>query len=253
MVHVNRNYFINNFSKGLYHQLAFEEKLDVIKWVEDVEKKLTTESLKQFNEFEKTITEIEDMSASRVMSPNQDQSKVTGSISRFDVDPASLAHADSKSAGGHSSITVELSLRDTAEQFAKVDSIFVRQVDNSRFKDLMSDAKSVIQEYFSSNNDAFGLWSRSGSYTFDSLKKIFMSSPIMSIQQYSLFGLSVDEISQATPNLLSIGKLMVYLGKQGHSPSVLTRLMFDFEWELLKSKFIASQSILVDANDAAHK
>lgn len=46
---------------------------------------------------------------------------------------------------------------------------------------------------------------------------------------------------------------MTYLAKDGESSSVFTRMMFDYEWELLKSKFIASQDSLIDANDAAHK
>ncbi len=236
MVHVNRNYFINNYSKGLYHQLAFEEQLDIVKWVEEVETKLQAESLKQFREFEQNITDpIEDVKAetqsSTYVRPLPDTNKELGAQS--------------------SKITIELSLRDVTEQLNKIDSVNIKSLDEKHFKILVGDIKTVLNDIFKTNEEIYSLWGSPNGYTFDRLKRIFHSSPVPNSPQYNMFGLNLDTISNETPDLFQLSPMIQFIAKSG--ASVNTRMMFDYEWDLIKDKFVAGKNILSEKNQHAQK
>lgn len=70
-----------------------------------------------------------------------------------------------------------------------------------------------------------------------------------------MFALSLDQICSKTPNLLESGpmlKYFVWIANSNSSGIVGARMMFDYEWELLKDKFIAAKTVLSERNDAAH-
>lgn len=230
-IYAKENFFINNYSKGLYHHVTFEEQLDIIKWVEKVEKKLQDESLKQFDDFEKSLNQIDDRGVSKV-------TQLTESTFEVTAEPG---------------LTSEMSLRDSTNEMELINNINIRQVDEKKLKEILSEIKQVLADFYKKNEVSYKQWAELNNQTMDFLRKIFSTSNTESSKQYHMFSLSVDKILENSPSLiLEDSPFSKFLGGNDKARASV-RGLFNYDWDTLRIKITGENTSLIERNNEEGK
>lgn len=228
------NFFVNNYSKGLYHHVTFEEQLDIIKWVETVEQKLQTESQKQFEEFEKSISDMDEWGVSKT--------SMTLGPDGADGQP-----------GLATGVTAEVSLRDVSHEMAIIDSINIRQADEKNLKELFSDIRYVLGDFYKFNEEAYSLWAELNNQTMDKIFKYFSSNPEESPKQLAMFSLTIDEMFHSSPSLISHNNALIKFFEGKVSIRESEKNFFGFDWDMLRTKITGQNGTLIARNTKENK
>jgi hypothetical protein len=226
--YAQENFFINNYSKGLYHHVTFEEQLDIIKWVESVEKKLQVESHKQFEDFEKSISDINELGVSKI----------------YNVQESGPLEGQSSVVPG---LTAEMSLRDTSKEMSQIDSIKITQVDEKNLKELFGDIKSVLSNFYKCNEESYKLWAELNNQTMDKIIKYFSGNSEQSSKQYAMFSLTVEDMLASSPSLMAQNSSLSSL-LTGVRPQDTLRRLFDYDWDMLRTKITGENTKLIARN-----
>lgn len=228
------NFFVNNYSKGLYHHVTFEEQLDIIKWVESVEQKLQSESEKQFEEFQKNVADIGELGVSKTLYTHEN-SKVEGQS------PIETG------------VTAEVSLRDTTNEMNQIDSINIRQADEKIIKELFSDIKAVLSDFYKCNEESYSQWAQLNNQTMDKIIKYFSSSTDESPKQLAMFGMTIDDMYRRSPSLISHNLALTKFVDGYVSLKDSERNFFGFDWDMLRTKITEENSNLISRNSKEYK
>jgi hypothetical protein len=227
-VYLKENFFLNEYSKGLHHHIAFDdEKLDIIKWIEKVETKLQDESIKQFEEFEKSLEPMDDLGVS----------KVKGIAKHMN--------------GGEDeeTITYEVSLRDTTSQIKMIDKIEINTVDEKSFKEILAEIKIILNDYYRRNENSFRLWADLNNQGMDYFRKLFSSKTDKKSDFMSVFCLTVEDLKEGGPSLISETSTMTkFIGGPDAIQESLEKL-YMCDWDTLRMKITYDNSSLIDKNN----
>lgn len=225
-IYAKENFFINNYSKGLYQHVSFDEQLDIIKWVETVERRLQDESLKQFEDFQASMSEMNDLGVSTAVHANDHTAAVTG----------------------ENRLTAEMSLRDITKEIETIDNINIRQVDEKQIKNLFAEIKTVLNDFYKRNEASYKLWGELNNQTMDFFRKLFSTDHEALSRQYVMFSLSVDEIFSEAPTLFqNDSALSKFLGGNENSQEI-SKSLYAYDWDTLRTKITGDNNMLISRN-----
>ena len=232
-IYAKERYFINNYSKGLYQHVAFDEQLDIIKWIESVEKKLQMESVKQFEDFEKSMSQMNELGVSKSLVFED----MAGDKVEF-VEPG---------------LTAEMSLRDTVKEFEMIDNIDIRQMDEKQIKKLFSDIKAVLNGFYKRNESTYKLWGELNNNAIDIFRKMFSNNSDVLPRQYKIFSLTIDGIFEHAPTLIEPDSpISMFLGGNKNATEG-SKSLYLYDWDTLRTKITGENSQLVSRNSSEGK
>lgn len=226
------NFFVNNYSKGVYHHITFEEQVDFINWVEVVEKKLLAESAKQFDEFEKSLTDLNELGVSRTFSKHE------GMNDESTIQPG---------------LTAEVSLRDTSKELSLIDSITLKQVDENYLKDTFTEIKNVLGDFYRCNEESYSLWGELNNQTMDKIYKYFSSKDDKSPQNLAMFSLSILDMFQSSVSLISKNDALKKFLENKIALREAEEKLFGYDWDTLRVKITEDNPSLISRNSKENK
>jgi hypothetical protein len=232
-VYINKNYFINNYSKGLYHHVAFEEQLNIIEWVEQVEKRLRDASLKQFEEFDSSL---------------HDGQNRPGLLDADVVDKLAATEPTASK-----DPTISLYLQDTSELMKHTAAITVRFVEENSLKEVFSNIKAALKDFFSHTDDSNSCWADLNNQALDKIKKIFVSEAELNQRNHNWFGLCLDAVNQEVLHVFAKGSDTVKLANGVFKSEIDTKKLLSYDWDILRDKFIEIRDRLKNFYDEAEK
>ena len=232
-VYINKNYFINNYSKGLYHHVAFEDQLNIIEWVEQVEKRLQDASLKQFDDFQHSLQE------------GQSDPQLTNNLD-FETAPGLEANPTKESA-------ISLYLQDTTELIRNTEAISIKSVEEKLVKEVFSDIKTALKDFFSQTDDSNSCWADLNNQALDKFKKIFVSEAEINQRNHNWFGLCLDAVNEEVLHVFAKDSDMARLANGLFETQVDTKRLLSYDWDALRDKFIEIRDRLKNFYDEAEK
>jgi hypothetical protein len=230
-VYVNKNYYINNYSRGLYHHVAFEDQLNIIEWVEQVEKRLQEASLKQFEDFQQSLHE-----GVRPECYELNLDRVAGA-GETEVKEASIS----------------LYLQDTTELIKHTTAISIRSVEDTQLKEVFNDIKSALKDFFSHTDDSNSCWADLNNQALDKIKKIFISEAEINQRNHNWFGLCMETVNQEVFHLFAKDADMTRRANDLFESEIDTKRLLSYDWDALRDRFIEIRDRLKNFFDEAEK
>ena len=228
MVYVNRNYFINNYSKDLYHHVTHEEQLNIIQWIEEVESNLKRKSLREFRDFEENSREVRVHEMPYIVKIGED-----GLGDVLVVEERSVKENETMN------FSINLNLRNSGDIVMRLNEVDLKTVDENCIMSALSDVRSVVLDFFKHVEDSDTTWSDLNNQAIDKLKLIFSSDSEINQRNYNWFGISQEHLSKEVLLLLGPGShFHSYLKILNCQSLNLVDNIILLDWDGIRNKFI---------------